>query len=108
MAGMSDPNLVDLITYDPSRDEIAVIMIADTPWSDAAVIEQMVAKLDAYVHFIKDGSLVRRFPHAIGKSIRIQIDCASPPSGRPAAVIAQAQKLLSDRGIGIAVNVIMH
>jgi len=107
VAGISDSSVIDLVTYDPSRDEIAVIMIADRPWSDSPeLLDQIVAKLNTYVHFIQEGSLVQNFPQAAGKAVRIQVDCNSTPTGKPSGLIDGARDTLLARGIGIAVNVI--
>jgi hypothetical protein len=107
VAGISDSTVIDLVTYDPSRDEIAVIMVADQPWSDASeLLDQIVAKLNIYIRFIQDGSLTRSFADAVGKAVRIQVDCNRPPSGEAARIFSEAQEALRIRGIGIAVNVI--
>jgi hypothetical protein len=107
-SGVRNPNVVDLVTHDPKTDEYIVIMIEDRPWSDSPEqLDQLLAKINNYVHFVEDGGLVQNFPQAQGKAVRIQIDCNSPSNGESAKLIAQAQQLLLQHGITFAVNVIL-
>lgn len=107
-SGVRNPNIVDLVTHDPKTNEYAVIMVEDRPWSDSPEqLDQLLAKINTYVHFVEDGELVQNFPQAKDKAVRIQLDCNSLPRDEPAKLIAQAQQLLLQRGITFAVNVIL-
>ena len=103
-----NPNIVDLVTRDPTTNEYVVILVQDEPWSDAQEkIEQLLKKITNYVRFIEDGQLYKMYPNAIGCQVRLQLDCNSPPVGEAASLIRQAQDLLLERGIGFAVNQII-
>lgn len=107
-SGVHNPNVVDLVTHDPSTDEYVIIMVEDRPWSDSSeYLDQLLAKINAYVHFVEDGGLSRQFPLAEGKPVRIQLDCSAPPTGKPAKLISEAQQLLLQRGITFATNVVV-
>jgi hypothetical protein len=107
-SGVRNPNAVDLVTHDPKTGEYIVIMIEDRPWSDSPEqLDQLLAKINNYVHFIEDGGLSQRFPQAEGKPVRIQLDCNNTPTGESAKLIAQAQQLLLQRGITFATNIIL-
>jgi hypothetical protein len=108
-SGVRNPNVVDLVTHDPKTDEYILIMVEDRPWSDSPEqLDQLLAKINTYVHFVEDGGLNQNFPLAQDKAVRIQLDCNSPPKGGPAKLIAQTQQLLLQRGITFAINVILY
>jgi len=107
-AGVRNPDIVDLVTYSPKTDEFIVIMFEDRPWSDSPdQLDELLAKINTYVDFVQEGGLVRKFPQAEGKTVRIQLDCTSSPKGEPAKLIEQAQQLLHQRGITFALNIIV-
>jgi hypothetical protein len=106
-SGIENSSVVDLVTHDPGTDEYVVIMIESRPWSNSPQrLDQLLAKINTYVHFIENGDLYRHFPQAEGKPVRIQLDCNAPPAGESDKLITQAQQLLLQRGIDFSVNVI--
>lgn len=108
-AGVNNPDVIDLVTHDPATDEIVVIMIEDRTWSvDPEQVDQLLRKINTYLHFIEDGDLVEHFPQAAGKPVRMQLDCNEAPTGEAEQLIEEAQQLLLSRGITFAVNVIVN
>lgn len=109
MAGVKDSNKIDLVTHDPATDETVVIMIEDRDWSaDPEQPDQLLKKINTYLHFIEDGDLVRHFPQAAGKPVRLQLDCNELPVGEAKQLIEEAQQVLLSRGITFAINVIVN
>lgn len=107
--GVKNPEVIDLVTHDPATDEIIVIMIEDRDWSaDPEQPDQLLKKINTYLHFIEDGDLIQHFPQAAGKPVRLQLDCNGPPTGEAQQLIEEAQQVLLSRGITFAVNVIVN
>jgi hypothetical protein len=89
--GLQHPSIIDLVTYDPKTEEIAVIMHEYRPWSvDPAHMDELTQKINNYVHFVESGELVAKFPQAAGKSVRLQLDCSQPPLEEIADLIKTA------------------
>lgn len=107
MAGIDDPNVIDLITYDPANDEYALIMVETRPWANPAEqLAQLHEKINFYAMFVLDEGLVRSYPDAAGKSLRLQLDCIEQPPGEISDLVALARQRLEEYGIGFAVNVL--
>jgi hypothetical protein len=106
-SGIQHPDVVDLVFFDPATDAFVLIMIEDRDWSTGAGhADQLLRKINAYLHFVLDGDLVAQFPDALGKAVRFQLDCGTTPIGECADLIQQAQALLLARGMRLDVNVI--
>jgi hypothetical protein len=105
MPGLSDSTTVDVVAAD-AAGEVMVVMVEDRPWNRGRAGERELRdKINLYAAFISGGDLVRRFPNAAGRPVRIHLDCVEEPSGAIAAVIAYASVQLRKRGIGFTVNV---
>lgn len=50
--------------------------------------------------------MIRTYPQAAGKSLRIQLDCPNPPSTQVAGLIEPARQYRADYKIGFVVNVL--
>lgn len=107
MAGIHDPNTIDLVTHDPQTDEYALIMIETRLWENSAEqIAQLREKINTYAMYALDEGLIRAYPDAASKPLRIQLDCVEPPNGEVADLIALANKRLEEHGIRFIVNVL--
>ena len=107
MAGIHDTTVIDLVTHDPALDEYALIMTETRPWTDSPEqLSQLREKINNYAMFAVDEGMTRAYPQAVGKPLRIQLDCASPPSAQASALIEQASRRLADYKIRFIVNVL--
>lgn len=107
MAGIHDTTVIDLVTHDPASDEYALIMTEARPWTDSPEqLSQLREKINNYAMFAVDEGMTRAYPQAAGKPLRIQLDCASPPSTQAADLIDQARRRLADYKIRLVVNVL--
>jgi hypothetical protein len=105
VAGLEDPNVVDLVGQD-SHGAYMVVMVESRPWGIVPEQgEQLKAKMNAYATFILDGDLVRRYPETASGSIYVQLDCVSDPPPDIIAIISHGAAQLSRRGIGFKTNV---
>jgi hypothetical protein len=105
MPGLSDSHTVDVVAED-AAGEVMVVMVEDRPWSGGRPQElELREKVNLYTEFITGGDLVRRFPNAAGRPVRIHLDCVEEPTGTIATVIAYAKEQLAKLGIGFTINV---
>ena len=73
---IEDPEVVDLVAEDADHQQVALIMVETRPWQGSdQQVDQLLAKLNNYVRFALDGTLLEKFPEVAGKSLRFQLDC---------------------------------
>jgi hypothetical protein len=107
VAGVHEPDVIDLVTHDPSRDEYKLIMIEVRPWSDAPEqLAQLSEKINNYAMFVLDEGLLRAYPETAGHPVRLQLDCATPPTGEVQNLINLASERLIDYGLRFTVNLL--
>src|SRR5437879_8694955 len=90
-SGISNPNVVDIVTVDPKSDEYTMIMVATEPWSDEMVLA-LQAKTQTYLSFVEAGELIKQYPAANGKTLRFQLDTSYELSGSAAKFVAIASR----------------
>jgi hypothetical protein len=106
-SGVEHPNVVDVVTHDAATDEYALIMVETRPWLDSSEqLSQLREKINNYAMFAIDEGLIRAYPEAAGKALRIQLDCTSPPSKEVTEVVELARERLADYKIRFVVNVL--
>jgi hypothetical protein len=106
-ASLSNPEKLDLITFDPNSHEYVLIISTMNTWEDSKEEqERLLQKINNYTNFLADGQLLQHFPQAKGIAVRIQIDSMEiiPPNANQ--LVMQAQKLLMERGINLCINLI--
>jgi hypothetical protein len=107
VAGLNDPNVVDLITYDEPTGEYALIMVAGEPWSDTnEQLTQLLLKMNTYLMFVVDGGFASSYPEATGKPVRLQLDCIATPTGSVLEVLEHMRPKLTEYDIQLVVNVL--
>lgn len=95
---------VDLIAKDAGHGEVSLIMVEPRPWDGSEQqVDQLLAKLNNYVAFALEGELLEKMPEVEGRSLRVQLDCASPP---PDELVETIRTGLAQHNIGFTVNVI--
>ncbi|MDQ0664483.1 hypothetical protein QFZ35_002981 [Arthrobacter ulcerisalmonis] len=107
MAGVHEPNVIDLVTHDPSRDEYKLVMVEGRPWSDAPEqLAQLSEKINNYAMFVLNEGLLRAYPETAGHPLCVQLDCATPPTAEAQKLINLASQRLLDYGIRFIVNLL--
>lgn len=106
MSGVENPNTVDLVTYDPKTDEYALIMVETRAWDGSEErLQQISKKAENYVSFALYGQMTKLYPEALGKRIRLQLDCESPPDPKTARFLQEVRARLEQEGFRFVVNV---
>ena len=82
---MPDRVTVDMVTHDPTTDELVLYVVADGPWPQSdhdygAVLKSIQDKILDVVDASIDGGIAAVYPDSLGKRIRIQVDS---PNGCP-------------------------
>jgi hypothetical protein len=105
MAGIEDPSCVDVVAVD-TAGEYMVVMVENRPWgSDPHQLDQLKAKINACASFVLDGGLASAYPEAATGVVRVQLDCATEPTGDVNAILDRATDELAKNSIGFTINV---
>lgn len=95
------------MTHDPKADEYALITLETRPWQgEVEQLKQLQTKVNNYLHFALDGELVQKYPQAVGKPVRIQLDCESEPAGETADFLNRVGDAVRRQGLGFVINVL--
>ena len=92
MAGLHDPEVIDLIAEQPDGSALLVI-IKEGMWEASIDEPALRAKLNSYAQFALDGGLVSQYPHMDGRPVTIRVVSSGPP---PPAV-ADTLKIAAER-----------
>ncbi|MFF2368951.1 DUF6572 domain-containing protein [Agromyces sp. NPDC058110] len=74
MPGLSDPEVIDLVSVTPDGATCCLHVVETEPWPDRPDPGCLNQKLLNYVGFALDGQLVATYPDVAGLPIRIEID----------------------------------
>ncbi len=106
MSGVENPNTVDLVSHDPKTDEYALIMVETRAWDGSEErLQQLSEKIENYVSFALYGQMTKLYPEALGKPIRLQLDCESPPDPKTALFLEEVRRRLEEEGFRFVVSV---
>ena len=101
--GVQNPRVVDLIRPDAAGG-VELLMLETRPWgSDPEQLDQLEAKLNAYLGYVQTGALVRDYPQYAGIAVRFRLECAGAPTGEAARMLAAMREFCAGDGIGFEV-----
>lgn len=107
VAGVKDPNVIDVVGQD-AAGTCLLIMVEERQWgSDPEQPRQLREKINAYVGYVLDGTIIKQYPETSGRGISIQLNCPQRPVGEIATITSHAAAQLEKMGIGFVVK-IMH
>jgi hypothetical protein len=76
-------NTIDFVVYDPTRDEVLLVMIEHRTWADRGfLLPDLQAKLNTYLAYVSEGNLSRDFPSVSNKSVHFHLRASLPPGKR--------------------------
>lgn len=102
--GVQNPRVVDRIRPD-GEGGVELLMLETRSWgSDPDQLAQLEAKLNAYLGYVQTGSLARDYPQYAGAPVRFRLECAAPPAGEVARMLAAMRDFCSREGIGFDVG----
>jgi hypothetical protein len=99
-SGLENTNVIDVIALDEKNGEVALVMHEPREWdgSDERLF-QLQEKINTYLSFALDGEMNEAYPAFIGKSIRLQLDCLTPPDARTLDFIGIVREQIAYQGI---------
>jgi hypothetical protein len=104
--GVANPRVVDLIRLDREADAVELSMLEPRGWAGgAAQLGELEAKFNAYLGYVQGGYLARDYPHYAGRRVRFRLECAAPPAGEAARMLAAMRAFAEREGIAFAVEV---
>jgi hypothetical protein len=105
--GVQNPVVIDLITLDKASDTVVLVMTERRPWGAVAQqFTQIEEKVNRYMGYVLDGFLAEHYPHYMGKSVRIRLDCAEAPHGESARFVEAMTDAIESHGIHFAMTVL--
>ena len=107
MAGLDDPATIDVVTHDPVSGQFVLVIAAhEVIDGHSGQSAKLLAKVNRYVEFVQAGHMIRRFPDAEGKGVRIRLDVSAPPTGDGARILHRLRDALETVGVGFEVGVV--
>jgi hypothetical protein len=78
--GLTNPNVIDLVTYDTRTDEVVLVMVEDRDWGGRGErIPDLEAKVLSYVNYFLEDRIAQDYPGMAGKLVRLQLLCKETP-----------------------------
>lgn len=104
MGGVQNAKVVDLVTHDPKTDEYALIMVETREWDGSDErLQQISEKVENYVSFALYGQMTKLYPEALGKRVRLQLDCESHPDPKTTRFLEGIRIRLEQEGFRFVV-----
>ena len=105
--GVRNPEIVDLITTDPRRGHVVLVLVEDRGWDlGQEQLQQLNDKLSNYFVYAIDGHLAEQYPQYAGMPVRIQLDTTEEPSPEARALLREATRVGSENGLAVVVRVL--
>ncbi|MDB6173562.1 MAG: hypothetical protein JWL59_2873 [Chthoniobacteraceae bacterium] len=104
--GVEHAGVIDAMIHDPATDEVVLIMVEPRPWDESeSRLFQLQEKVNAYLSFALDGEMSEAYPALEGKSLRLQLDCATFPDAMTVSFLKLVREQISFQGIDLQVRV---
>jgi hypothetical protein len=102
---VEDAHLVDFISFDPTG-EIVLIMVEGREWdgSNRRRLFELQEKVNSYASFACEGQLFEQHPELVGKQVRLELRCISPPDPATAKFLDMVREKLMERGLPFAIK----
>lgn len=100
---ISDPHVIDLVARAPGAKPTIALLISDhLPWDvDLGVhIDLLLAKLETYVAYAKDGQLREDYPDDADRDVVIELIVANDLTDEADSILNRIRSRLKDEGLG--------
>lgn len=106
-SGVQNPNVLDMITYDPKSDEAVLVMIETREWDGSRErMSQILEKTNRYLDYALHGGLERQYPDMKGKAVRLRLDCLAPPDAETEKYIEKLRSAIAPLGMKFVVELL--
>ena len=100
MSDVEDPSRIDLVSFDPARDEYILVLVEARPWDGSPQRARPLSpKIENYRCFIESGQLAKSYPESVGKAVRIQLECDDIPDPVTAQLLQRIGRVLEEEGV---------
>lgn len=105
---VEDPDLVDSVTRSRDTGGYALLMLEERPFDGSATqVDQLRAKINAYVEYLQLGQFAEDYPAAVGQALQVRLVCRQEPTGdRLVALLRAGGDLFARHGAQFVVEVI--
>lgn len=105
--GVHNPQVVDLISKDPSTGEVVLLMLEERPWGTVPdQLRQLEAKFNAYLEYVLGGHMAKQYPDYAELPVRFQLDCVENPPANDGGFFTAMSNFAEGEGIRLVVSVI--
>ena len=73
-------DVVDFVSVNRADGRVVLTVSDHLSWEDDEHLLTLQEKLNAYISFVESGQLLRDYPDATDRAVRIEIVCKYPPS----------------------------
>ncbi|HEX8310643.1 MAG TPA: DUF6572 domain-containing protein [Chthoniobacteraceae bacterium] len=106
LRGVEHAGVIDLLIHDEKQDEVALVMLEPRAWDGSELrLFQLQEKINAYLSFILDGEMAETYPTLMGKPLRLQLDCVTPPDSEALRFLGVVRDQIAFQGITLEVRV---
>jgi hypothetical protein len=99
-ANILDENVVDFVVVERDDATVYLDIVQHLPWNDDTY-RRLDRKIDNYMRYVRNGTLLRQHPEVAGKPIAIRVVYLHPP-GPPAVWRLEAVKTrIKPRGVDL-------
>ena len=82
---VDEPDKIDFLVTDSEKTHVLLIIADHLDWKEfdeGFHFQLLQDKINAYLHFVEDGELVKVRPDLKGRPVTIQVDAKYPPSNK--------------------------
>jgi hypothetical protein len=101
---VDQPDKIDLFITDKDKAHVLLVITDHLDWEEFDEefhLELLQDKLNAYLHFIEDGELIKTRPDLEGLPITIRVDAKYPPSSEATNFYRQAGPMVAQAGAAL-------
>ncbi|MEO6120846.1 MAG: DUF6572 domain-containing protein [Acidimicrobiales bacterium] len=105
-SGLEQPDVVDYVV-DEADGTISMVISETRPWDGGREqVDQLMAKVNAYVTFVGNGALVEQLPAAEGRPVRVLLHAFHVPAGEVTEALPILKDGLDSLGLGFDIQVL--
>jgi hypothetical protein len=105
---VDEPDKIDFLVTDSEKTYVLLIIADHLDWKEfdeGDHLELLQDKINAYLHFVEDGELVKVRPDLKGLPVTIQVDAKYPPSNKAVQFYRAAGPMVAKAGVSLQLHV---
>ncbi len=96
---VDDFDVIDIVSIDKRTGDAVLIVSDHLDWSDSIHHQTILqTKFNAYLAFVENGEILKRYPDAAGRSIVFSVVFKFRPDRAGREFLARAQKVIESAG----------